>query len=299
MRFGFYIAAILLVLSCRRELTYVQDKNIPDLPVVHAYICPDSGLNIVCRTLAGLLTEDQPISQALFELSQNSQFPLQSNYSGMGIHSFSNNPFKAGDSFFFAGLIGTGKSVFMRGKVPNKIKMTGLDTFRRPIAGVGMAFGVQLKFTDSAAYSNYYRVYFQKRAMYYSFDSADKVTDSTIKVEIIPVYSSSLPAVQNNFNNYTAREVLFSDATFNGVSQTMLLYTTDKLQRSRREFPLSVDVVVECIDKALYTYYNTRNAHLWQQQSISQIPGVVQGNLTGALGVVGAYTLERVRIHFK
>jgi hypothetical protein len=299
MRYGFYIALLLVLVSCRRELQYVQDKRIPDLPVVHAFICPDSALNVNCRTLAGLLTEDEPITQASFSFVQNGLPAFQSSYSGSGIHQFPRFTIKAGDSFAFYGLINNSKNISLKGKVPNKITIASADTSSRLIPGVGVAFSVELKFIDSAAYANYYRVYLQKISVVYKFDSSDKIIDSSTRVEFIPVYSSSLPAIQNNFNNYTAREVLFSDATFNGVSQTMLLYTTDKLVRTRKEVPLSIDVVIENIDRALYAYYNTRNAHLWQQQSISQIPGVVQGNLTGALGVVGAYTQQRVKIHFK
>jgi len=299
MRIAVYISLCLMLLSCKRELPYVQDKNIPNLPVVHAFICPDSSLFVNCRTLAGLLEEDKPISQALFELSQNRLFPLQSNYSGNGVHSFAGNSFKAGDSFFFSGQIGADKIIKVRGRIPNKVSITQADTLWQLIPGIGLAFSVDIQFTDSAAYANYYRVYFRKSSIRYTLDSADKITDSFSTVELIPIYSSSLPAVQNTFNNYTAKEVLFSDATFNGVKQKMSFYTTDKLKRSRTDIPTHIDLVVECIDKSLYTYYNTRNAHLWQQQSISQIPGVVQGNITGALGVVGAYTVERVLIQLK
>lgn len=113
------------------------------------------------------------------------------------------------------------------------------------------------------------------------------------------MFSDDLAAAENDYNNYTSREVVFSDATFNGVFKYIVFYTSDPLRNTTNERPLNIEFHLENISKSLYDFYNTRNAHIWQQQSISQLPGKIKGNVTGAYGVVGAYTGDYRRVSLK
>lgn len=286
----------MLLSACVKEIPYPPVTGVPDLPVVHLYLSPDSSLRATCFRLAGLPDADRPEGNASLSLFRNG-LPLgNATYAGAGIHVFSGNSFVSGDSFRLAGNI-AGKTDFtVRGRIPNAIRISGSDTGRQPVPGVGQAFTFRLKFTDSALYSNYYRVFVRKVFRSYIYDYKGDLADSILKSEIISVYSTELPAIENNFNNYTSREVLFTDATFNGVRQEMVFYTTDRLRRTRLEKPLYLEIFLENLEKPLYHYYNTRNAHIWQQQSISQIPGVLQGNIPGAYGVVAASVSDKVRI---
>jgi hypothetical protein len=62
------------------------------------------------------------------------------------------------------------------------------------------------------------------------------------------------------------------------------------------EIIVSSTVVIENLDVDLYNYYNSRNAHLWQQSSIIQTPTQVQGNLGSVFGVIGAYSVDAFTI---
>ena len=120
-----------------------------------------------------------------------------------------------------------------------------------------------------------------------------------MKKEIIALFSDDQAATDNNYNNYSSREVLLSDATFNGISKAIALYTTDPLAKTVGERPVSIEFHLENISKSLYEFYNTRNAHIWQQQSISQLPGNIIGNVPGILGVIGAYSADLRRLKLK
>lgn len=280
-----------------KEIPYPAVTSVPDLPVLHLYLSPDSGLRATCFRLAGLPDPDRPEPNAVLSLYRNSLPKADAVYTGQGIHAFPGNGFLPGDSFRLTGSI-AGKTDFtVRGRIPNAVYISGLDTGRQPVPGVGQAFTFRLKFTDSAVYANYYRVFARKVFRSYIYDYKGDLADSIVKTEIISVYSTELPAIENNFNNYTSREVLFSDATFNGVRKEMVFYTTDRLRKTKKEKPLYLEVYLENLEKPLYQYYNTRNAHIWQQQSISQIPGILQGNVKGAYGVVGAYVSDVNRLN--
>jgi hypothetical protein len=83
------------------------------------------------------------------------------------------------------------------------------------------------------------------------------------------------------------------------MSKLIEFYTTDPLAKTTKERPVSIEFHFEYISKSLYEFYNTRNAHIWQQQSISQLPGMIKGNVPGAYGVVGAYTSDFKLIQLK
>lgn len=302
MRQGFrYIACILAagMMSCVKEVPYKPIGPVPENPVLHLFISPDSSLVSSCWRVSGLLDKDRPEPGASMVLFRNGVNVATSTYAGNGIYQFGASTYRPGDSFRLSALLPGISPATVRGRLPNDVVITGVDTGRQLIPGVGRAFAMKLKFTDSAAYTNYYRVYLRKSYYQYVYDYQGVLVDSLYKQEVISVYSSELPAIENNYNNYTSREVLFSDATFNGVRNELLFYTADKLMRSRQSRPVAIDFYLENLDKPLYQYLNTRNAHIWQQQSISQIPGVLQGNVPGAFGVVGGLTVDKVHLLLK
>ncbi|MFN4914276.1 MAG: DUF4249 family protein [Sphingomonadales bacterium] len=285
--------AISVILSaCVKEIPYNPEMNSGPVPAVHCFITPDSILTADCRLTAPFGSKDMPLKAAKFTLFSGGQKRDSTDYTGNGVHRFRSNSLKAGDSFVFSGRVSGMKPFDIRGKVPNAISIDAFDTSRMLVPGTGRAFSINMRFNDPAAFENHYRCYLYKTSFKYIYDYTGILTDSFLKSELISLFSDDPVAIQNNYNNYSSREVIFSDATFNGVNKQMVFYTSDPLLKTARERPVGVSFHLENISKSLFNFYNTRNAHIWQQQSISQLPGRITGNIPGGYGVAGAYTRD-------
>jgi hypothetical protein len=285
----FHIGILILLSSCVKEVSFDPDK-VPSIPAVHCFITPDSVLTADCRLTAPFGSKDMPVGNANFSIWKFGQYRDTSLYIGNGVHRFVSNSAKAGDTLVFKGGGGAIRPFEIPVLVPGYTQIKTLDTTRQLVPGIGRAFSVAIWFNDDATKDNYYRCYLYKTAYKYVYDNTGKITDSFLKKEIIALFSDDLAAAENDYNNYTSREVVFSDATFNGVFKYMVFYTSDPLVKTALERPISIEFHLENISASLYDFYNTRNAHIWQQQSISQLPGNIKGNVPGAYGVVGAYT---------
>ena len=300
MRIGvLHIVAVIILSGCIKEIPYNPNSQITPLPAIHCFITPDSVLTADSRLTAPFGSKDMPMANARFEIWKSGQQKDTSQYMGNGIHRFASNSAKAGDTLVFMGRGGAIQPFEIPVVVPGYTQIKVLDTTRQLVPGIGPAFSVAIWFNDDAAKDNYYRCYLYKTAYKYVYDNSGKITDSFLKKEIIALFSDDLAAAENDYNNYTSREVVFSDATFNGVFKYMVFYTSDLLVKTTFERPTGIEFHLENIDKSLYDFYNTRNAHIWQQQSISQLPGKIKGNVREAYGVVGAYTGDYRRVSLK
>lgn len=239
------------------------------------------------------------VADARFTIWKASQIVDSTIYTGNGIHRFSSKVLRASDSFLFRGSISGGLPFSIACSMPNAISINTIDTTRKLIPGIGRAFNVIVGFNDDAVADNFYRCILYKHSYKYVYDYTGKLTDSFLKKEIIALFSDNPAAMENNYNTYSSREVLISDGTINGMSKLIEFYTTDPLAKNTEERPLSIEFHLENISKSLFEFYNTRNAHIWQQQSISQLPGMIKGNVPGAYGVVGAYTSDFKLIQLK
>jgi hypothetical protein len=287
----FYTASVLILCGCIKEIPYNSDYLKTPLPAVHCFITPDSILTADCRLTAPFGSKDMPIGNAFFSIIKSNTTKDTTIYTGNGIHLFGSNSLKSGDTFVFRGYV-NGYKFDISEIIPKQVFIKNFDTIRQLIPGIGRAFSVAVRFDDDAAFENYYRCYLYKTAYRYIYDYTGKLSDSFLQKDIISLYSDDLAATDNDYNNYSSRELLFSDATFNGVNKYMVLYTSDPLLKTPAERPVSIEFHLENISKSLFNFYNTRNAHIWQQQSISQLPGKIMGNVPGAFGVVGSYTAD-------
>lgn len=294
-----YIALCLCISSCIKEIPYEADSRFPSTPAIHCFITPDSIISSDCRLTAPFGSRPNPIADATFTLWKGAQYMDSSVYDGNGLHLFKTNSLKAGDSFVFKGRVGGIQPFSIQSVIPNSIPILALDTSRQLIPGLGRAFSLAVRFNDNPLVENNYRCFLYKVAFRYVYDYNGQLTDSFLKKEIIALFSNELPVLENDFNNYSSREVLFTDATFNGVNKNMTFYTSDLLLKTRQERPIAIEFHLENINKSLFDFYNTRNAHIWQQQSISQLPGNIKGNIPDAFGVVGAYTSDHRYIGLK
>lgn len=300
MRIGvLHIVTVIILSGCIKEIPYNPNSQITPLPAIHCFITPDSVLTADSRLTAPFGSKDMPLANARFEIWKSGQRKDTSLYVGNGVHRFGSNAAKAGDSLLFKGDVAGMSPYKIPMVVPGYTPIKILDTTRQLVPGIGRAFSVAIRFNDDAAKDNYYRCYLYKNTYKYQYDKLGKLIDSFLKKEIIALFSDDLAAAENDYNNYTSREVVFSDATFNGVYKYMVFYTSDLLVKTTFERPTGIEFHLENIDKSLYDFYNTRNAHIWQQQSISQLPGKIKGNVPGAYGVVGAYTEDYRRVTLK
>jgi hypothetical protein len=285
--------------ACIKEIPYQTDSRYRSLPAVHCFITPDSFVTADCRLTAPFGNKDMTVADARFTIWKAGQTLDSTLYFGNGIHRFTSNILKAGDSFVFNGTISGGQPFSINCIMPKAIPIKTFDTTWNIVPGVGRAFTLLATFNDDAMADNYSRSFLYKTSYRYVYDYTGKLTDSFLKKEIIAMFSDNPAAMENNYNTYSSREVLFSDATFKGMSKLIEFYTTDPLAKTTKERPVSIEFHLENISKSLYEFYNTRNAHIWQQQSISQLPGMIKGNVPGAYGVVGAYTSDFKLIQLK
>lgn len=298
MRNRVIILLSIFMVACIKELPLVQTDFVEPRPVFHMYINPDSAIVATFGQVAGISDPHVEVNSALVSIYRNGVFQGDMTASGKGIYLHGSQPFQPRDSFRIYGSNGVAGFI-IRGKIPSRMVVEKTDTQTMLIPGLGPAFTIDLTFTDSAIDDNFYRLSCKRIWYKYKLDQNNKRTDSVLMNGTINLGSSELAVIQNNFNNYTSKELLFSDATFNGVKLKFRFYSKDIIRETQDSRTVSLEVILENMDKKIYEYYNTRNAHLWQQQSITQLPGIVAGNITNGYGVVGGYTTTSKTINIR
>ena len=126
--------------------------------------------------------------------------------------------------------------------------------------------------------------------MVYSFDANNSIIDSNIIWEKSSISGDEIGFIRNTYNTYTTKELLFSDESFNGLTSTFTFYLTKPENESSSRI-IQHRIVIENLPLELFDYYNSRNAHLWQQSSITQSPTPLSGNIPNMYGVFSAYNL--------
>jgi len=236
---------------------------------------------------SSILSKIAPVNNAGLSIKTKTS-PIQNFASSTdGRYTLINNSIKPGDSFTFScnhPLASFAISV-MRPHLPS---IASIDTQTRLNPFVGGTLNFDLRIKDSAAIENYYRLYVEKTVVEYIYDYQNILIDSQIVVDRIPIFGKEIAFIQNDYNKYNSEEILFTDATFNGVLEDFSFYTSDILIKTLKDRPLKVTVKVENLSRALYEFYNNRNAHIWQQKSIIQVPGSVSGNINNVIGIVGS-----------
>lgn len=282
--------------QCIKEVDFNPTGTIETMPIFHAYMKAGESTKASFFSTDGVLNPDKPINNNNIKLSIGFN-DYYFNSTGNGNYELNGNPLLANMKYKLSFDLNN-KNYLVSGKVPNTLSIEALDTQTGPRATFGKSFVIDFTFTDSALYNNYYRVFLVKH--YYLYKKINKIiVDSTLESELISIYGNELAFVQNNFNNYTNKEILFDDITFNGVKNKYEVYTNANIRSDADSRTLKLELVLENIEPSLYNYYNSRNAHLWQQNSITQTPGIVVGNIPAGFGVVGTYTDVKYEIKLK
>ncbi len=271
--------------SCVKKIDNRSDTPKIQAYFVHAFICPDSTTSLQVGKVSGITEPTEFIDDAMIELfnpSKGKRWTLLGKKQGKYV---ANCEVNFNDSVSVEIALKTGK-IQKRIKIPNAVKIQKVVQYTTTISFIGPTLAYKISFKDSAYTDNFYRIYVKQIRRKF-FDNGDSLD----VVEQVPISGDELPFLRNIYNNYTTKELLFSDETFNGLKNDFEIYERIPGLKAGEKI-ISSTVYIENLDLALFTYYNSRNAHLWQQSSIIQTPTQVQGNLGTVFGVVGGYSID-------
>ncbi len=282
----FFLGGILS--SCVKEIP-VDDAGLrPEAYFLNSFLCSDSQARIQLGLVSGIDEGYRYVSDASVVLmARGNRFPLT--YLRDGWYASSVFNVLANDSLKIE--VTHGNKGFTRStRVPNRLRIKSVQRFPIVVSFLGRTDGFRLRFQDSAYTDNYYRLWVEERYWLYEKLNDGSIVDSVLKLRKLPISGTDIAFIRNPYNVYASRELLFNDVTFNGLNTTFEFYRT--LGFSKEERRVSYRVVLENLHPDLYRYYNDRNAHLWQQGSITQQPTKVSGNIDGVYGIFGVYQVD-------
>jgi hypothetical protein len=275
--------------SCSREILAPFQDNTATGPVIQCILNTDSVQNLLYSKVVKIDENFAPISDATIDLviHNKNRFSFSSNQPG--VYKIEPCILYPRDSFsvFF---ISPTDTFSVTDAMPSTIAFTKTDTFTQAIAGIGTTQNFMIQIKDSAIDENYYKISAKREVKKYIYNNSNQIADSTITWESLKIDGNEIPFQRNNYNNYTDYEILFSDETFNGVLSSLEFYNLLPFSNSKSEKTLSVTITLDNLTKALFDYYNSRAAHLWNQKSITQLPGPVESNIPKGYGVIGGKT---------
>jgi hypothetical protein len=283
--------------SCIDEVPIIQNSNSPQSLVIHTFIHPDSFVFATVSEVSQITNTYNWINNANLSIQSKSKGLFAFNINGSGQYSLNQN-FSPNDSLWFQikhALLNDIVSV----KIPSRIHIKRLDTFTTLISNVGKTKAYRIYFKDSAYNKNYYRIYGVRHFKKYTIDAILGKVDSFLYKDKLPIGGTEVCFSRNSYNNYTTKEILFSDEIINGTELKLEFYETLSRAVSNTIILYQIDIYLENIDVNIFNYLNSRNAHIWQQNSITQLPTSVIGNIANGFGVIGGYTDDVIRIKLK
>ena len=292
-----FIVGILLALSlpsCVKELD-ISDVDQNNTQVyAFAFFNPDSVGKVSIGRIQGITQPFSWVDTAKVLVENTVSGEVQSFASvGNGDYQSSKFTFETSDSLLLSFSLGLTEYHVME-RVPEDISIEKVETYPFIANFVGRTTAFSIRFKDSAAAKNHYRIWINEAFWEYELDEDGEVSDSTLVSQIMPISGTELPFIRNEYNVYTNKELLFTDETFNGLNTSLVVYRNAPNDQTIRR--LYFDVYLENLSPSLFHYYNDRNAHLWQQNSITQLPTAVEGNWGNAYGVFGIYRAKRFRV---
>ncbi len=271
--------------SCVKEISVGGKDEYPDAFFLNAFLNSDSAARVQLGKVSGISEGYQFIGDARVVLISGGQrFPML--YREMGW--YENGLFVTYPNDTVTLEVTHRNKRFMKTiRVPPRVAVSSVITFPLVTGFTGRTTGFRMRFTDSAYIENYYRLWVEERYLKYLYNSQGELNDSVTLVRKLPIAGNELSFIRNVYNTYATRELLFSDETFNGLSKVFEFHRSAPLKQDERS--ILFRVVLENMGRDLYDYYNLRNAHIWQQSSITQTPTTVRGNIQGVYGILGGY----------
>jgi len=292
-----YCFLIIGLQSCIDEVPFVQNSDSPKSLVIHTFIHPDSFLNATVFEVSQITSVYNWINNANLSIRSKSKGLFTFINNGKGNYSMNQN-FLPNDSLKFQ-ITHALLNDIIPIKIPSKIYIKRLDTFTTLISNVGKTKAYRIYFKDSAYNTNCYRIYGVRHFKKYTIDAVLGKIDSFLYEDKLPIGGTEVCFLRNSYNNYTTKEILFKDEIINGTESRLVFYETLPRSKSKSIVLYQIDIYLENIDINIFNYLNSRNAHIWQQNSITQLPTSVIGNISNGFGVVGGYTNDVIRIKLK
>ncbi len=292
-----YCILFMCLQSCIEEVPIVQNSDSPKSLVIHSFIHPDSFVNATVSEVSQVTSAYNWINNANLTILSKSKGLFSFGNFGNGNYSMNQN-FLPNDSLKFQ-ITHSLLNDIIPIKIPSKIRINRLDTFTALISNVGKTKTYRIYFKDSAYNTNYYRIYGIRHFKKYTIDAVLGKVDSFLYEDKLPIGGTEVCFSRNTYNNYTTKEILFSDEIINGTESRLEFYETLPRAISKSIVLYQIDIYLENIDVNIFNYLNSRNAHIWQQNSITQLPTSVIGNIANGFGVIGAYTNDVIRIKLK
>ena len=292
-----YCFLFICLQSCIEEVPIVQISASPKSLVIHSFIHPDSFVNATVSEVSQITSAYNWINDANLSIRSRSKGLFTFNSNGIGKYSMNQN-FMPNDSLWFQvkhSLLNDNVPI----KIPSKIYIKRLDTLTTLISNVGKTKAYRIYFKDSAYNTNYYRIYGVRHFKKYTIDAVLGKIDSFLYEDKLPIGGTEVCFSRNSYNNYTTKEILFSDEIINGTESRLEFYETLPRSVSNSIVLYQIDIYLENIDVNIFNYLNSRNAHIWQQNSITQLPTNVIGNIKNGFGVIGGYTNDVIRIKLR
>ena len=285
MRLLFYFWVLISLGSCVKEIGVADQAEYPNAYFINSFINSDSAAKVQLGKVSGVSEAYHFISDAeLTFIVKGIRFPLT--YVEMGW--YQNNMIKMDPNDTLTLEIKHQDQIINKSiKIPSRVSVISVASFPLIVDFSGRTTGFRLRFKDSAYIENYYRLWVEENYIKYLVNPLGKITDSVSLVRRIPIKGNELSFIRNPYNTYTTREILFSDETFNGLNKALEFHRSVPGRLDERT--LQYRVVLENLNRELFDFYNLRNAHIWQQSSITQTPTTVRGNIQGVYGILGGY----------
>lgn len=282
--------------SCVKELEYPNNQTLEVNAALHAFLNPDSNNLLQLSKVVNITENIVGIDNAKIEILNISSGDKSSMLHSKDGAYFGNVSIGPND-FLSLTVNWNNKEYTAQTSVPNKPILDTASSGLKFIGSIGYTRVFNFTLKDLAASNDYYRLYLMTKKMVYSFDANNTVIDSSIILEKSSISGDEIGFIRNTYNNYTTKELLFSDESFNGLTTAFEFYLT-KPENESNSRVIHHRIVVENLPVELYDYYNSRNAHLWQQSSITQSPTPLNGNITNMYGVFAAYNLAEYIISY-
>jgi len=275
--------------SCVKELEYPNNQSLESNVALHAFLNPDS-IDVIQLSKVVNITEDiVGIDNANIELLN-----LSSGDKTIMVHktdgAYNGNITIAQNDVLSLTVNWNNIQYTAQTYVPVKPIIDTVSSKLNFVGSIGFTRVFNFTLKDIAASTDYYRLYLITQKVVYTLDANSEVIDSSIVWEKSSISGDEIGFIRNSYNNYTTKELLFSDESFNGLTTSLEFYLT-KPENETNSKLIQHRIVVENLPIELFDYYNSRNAHLWQQSSITQSPTPLRGNIPNMYGVFAAYNL--------
>ncbi len=295
--FGLIGVSILLTFtSCVKELDYQNNQKPGIKASLHTFLNPDSASSIELNRVVNITEKITGIDDAIIEIT-NVTNSVKSNFVHSKDGTYSGALNIASNDILNLNVQWDDQQYFAQTIVPNKPLIDTAFSELNFVGSVGYTRLFNFTLTDLAASNDFYRLYLMTKKMVYTLNSNNAIIDSSIIWEKSSISGEEIGFIRNSYNTYTTKELLFSDESFNGLTSSFVFYLTKPNNESNSKV-IQHRIVLENLPLELFDYYNSRNAHLWQQSSITQSPTPLSGNIPKMYGVFSAYNLTEYLLNY-